>query len=1495
MMFKEAYPEIPLGSDACGIIAIVEKDGNPTHRNVLRTLESLYRMAHRAGAIKGEGDGTGIQTDIPRGLWASFLEENGLDPSLAFNPRFFVGHFFLPKHQTDQGELVDRFLSFLKEEGKRFGLRLLLHRFPEVNSFALGPVGRRTEPLFLQVAGLSPDGDAPLWELSLLLEAQFPLHVVSLSTATVVYKVRGAAEVLRRYYPELSHPLFKSALTLGHNRYSTNTLSTFEQVQPFGLLGHNGEINTIERLRREMEFLGIPRTGGSDSQDLNRLLEGLIYRYGLSLPEAVDLVFPPILGEIKAYPEPLQDLYVALRQRFGPLAQGPAALVTRHREEAVFGTDAMGLRPLWFVETADEYVFTSERGVFSAEEFVAEPKPLAPGEKMGVRLTPEGARLIPFHQHQRLVLERISSPSSIQGLRRHLQGPLWEAPPPVQGGSEPQVEERPAPPPLGLERAYGFDRWDQAYLEALVKTGQEPVGSLGYDGPLAALNPEKPNLSEFFKETVAVVTNPAIDREREIEHFSTRALLGRRPLPHGQGGGRVEEILLPIVLEREPSLAQALGTLTLAEVRARFKTHTLVPRFSVEEGLLAGLKRLEEEAVQAVEEGAEVLILSDREAFLGGVWIDIALALAAVERALKRPDAQGVALRRRTSILLHSGGIRNLHDIAFLLGLGADAVAPWLMEEKALAMGGRAGLANLLEALRKGLEKVISTMGIHELRGYGKIFSSLGLKPELADYFGTRNFYASEKAGYGFLELERTLLEREGFFRSEKVPPAKDFRFNPRIYKAAQEVSSGQAPYAHFQEKVRSLERENPVAARQLLEVRFPERSTVSPEEVDLSVGGHSLPFVISAMSFGSQGEASFRAYAEAAKRLNILAINGEGGEIPNMLGKYTHWRGQQVASGRFGVHAYMLNSASVIEIKIGQGAKPGEGGHLPGKKVSAKVAAARNAVPGVDLISPSNNHDLYSIEDLAQLIEELKTVNPKAKVSVKVPVIPGIGTIAVGIAKAGADIITLSGFEGGTGAARLHALKYAGLPVELGVRRVHRALVRAGLRDKVEIWADGGLKTAYDVLRMVLLGADRVGMGTMAMVAIGCTICRGCQLDTCHVGITTQIETLEEALAHGLKRFVPQDVDRAVGQLVRFFEAKGEALRELVAALGYTSIRELVGRSDLLDQRDHLEELDLCYFFLPVEAPDWVKDESAYILRKPFNQLTRTVTEVVLEAYREGGRRLRFQEGPVSSTDRALGTHLAGEMARRRLYGKGFDAEVRLHFDAGSVAGNGLAAFNVEGLEVLVEGGAQDGVAKSAFGGRVAILKGRNAYGAYVDGSVGKSFAYGAIGGLLIVEGVADSRFCIRLSGADVILGGEPERPLEDELGNLAARAQAKGFAFEYMTRGRALVLGDPGPWICSGMTGGRVYLRHWPEMGLTEEAMKRRLAKGAKVVIRPLDERGVEDVRELLSAYIAVLKEAKREEKLRRLEALMEDPAAHFRMVVPLAQQVDQGVSTE
>ena len=650
---------------------------------------------------------------------------------------------------------------------------------------------------------------------------------------------------------------------------------------------------------------------------------------------------------------------------------------------------------------------------------------------------------------------------------------------------------------------------------------------------------------------------------------------------------------------------------------------------------------------------------------------------------------------------------------------------------------------------------------------------------------------------------------------------------------------------------------------RHIMRLR-PDREPIEPTGVDAGIGHHDYPIVISSMSFGSQSEPAFRAYAEAAKAANILCVNGEGGEIRDMYGRYRKWRGQQVASGRFGVSAEMLNASYVAEIKIGQGAKPGEGGHLPGKKVSEKVAAARNAAPGTDLISPSNNHDLYSIEDLAELIDELKTVNPDVRVSVKVPVVPNIGTIGLGIAKAGADIITLSGFEGGTGAARQHALRHVGLPSDIGTRLVHRALMEAGIRNRVEIWADGGYRHAHDIVKLHCMGANRVGFGTLAMVSLGCTICRGCQLDTCHVGIATQIETTEEAQNHGLKKFTPQEVSSAAENCARFFTAMGEEVKEVVASLGYERAQDLVGRYDLLEQHSHAQAIDLAQLITPLEeyldlepvdipvAEDELvaaeaRAEAGLVRARPIRMARSDASGQIAALADEvcGGAVVR-REFPrtTDANDRVLGTELAGAIARGRLYGgvpEGTeDVLAELEFNGGSIAGQGFGAFNAWGLVVRVEGGAQDGVGKTMLGGTVSIMKGRNAAGRRVNGSVGKSFAYGAQRGRLFVQGSADSRFCIRLSGADVVLGGEPAAPLDDSRGCISDRANAKGFAFEYMTSGRAVVLGDIGPWACAGMTGGRVYVRVNPDWNLDREAILSRLGEGAKVSLEEHRRRG-------------------------------------------------------
>ncbi|MEX2107979.1 MAG: glutamate synthase-related protein, partial [Solirubrobacterales bacterium] len=667
-------------------------------------------------------------------------------------------------------------------------------------------------------------------------------------------------------------------------------------------------------------------------------------------------------------------------------------------------------------------------------------------------------------------------------------------------------------------------------------------------------------------------------------------------------------------------------------------------------------------------------------------------------------------------------------------------------------------------------------------------------------------------------------------------------------------------------------------------------------------------------MSFGSQSEPAFRAYAEAAKAINILCVNGEGGEIRDMYGHYRKWRGQQVASGRFGVSAEMLNSSYLAEIKIGQGAKPGEGGHLPGKKVSEKVAAARNAAPGTDLISPSNNHDLYSIEDLAELIDELKTVNPDVRVSVKVPVVPNIGTIGLGIAKAGADIITLSGFEGGTGAARQHALRHVGLPSDIGTRAVHRALMEAGIRNRVEIWADGGYRTGHDIVKLHCLGANRVGFGTLAMVSLGCTICRGCQLDTCHVGIATQIETVEQAQEHGLKKFTPQEVDLAAESCARFFSSMGEEVKQVVASLGYDRAQDLVGRYDLLEQVamgdridlapliTPLEEfLDLEPIDLPVAAEAEERAEAGLVAARPIRMEAKLASAQIASLSGDvcAGRTIR-NEFPraTDANDRVLGTELAGAIARSRIFDDGpepgEDVLASLEFNGGSVAGQGFGAFNAYGVSIRVEGGAQDGVGKGMLGGVVSVLKGKGVKGKRLNGSVGKSFAYGAQRGRLFVQGSADSRFCIRLSGADVVLGGEPEGDIDDSRGCIVDRASAKGFAFEYMTSGRAVVLGDLGPWACAGMTGGRVYVRQ-NAFGIDRDALERRLGEGAKVELKELDSEGVLDLEDLLSHYAEELRATDQDEEADRVLALAAGANDNFLMVVPHKVQADPSISTE
>ncbi|WP_374712433.1 glutamate synthase-related protein [Symbiobacterium terraclitae] len=1528
--------------DACALIAAVRKDGRAARATVSDVVAALARMVHRSGDVDGEGDGCGVQIDIPRRLWGGILNQAGRDPLLAEAPNFVVAHIFIPRSEAYwSAALKEQVCSRLEAEG----FQVLASRSGAVNSGALGAQARAGEPEFWQVAALAPVVEPraigrACFDLTTALEAETDLHVCSFSADTVVYKVRGDAGVLQAYYPDLQDPRCESRAALGHNRYSTNTATVFERVQPFSALGHNGEINTIRALREQAPQVGIPLTrGGSDSQDLNRTLEGLIHRHGITLLEAMEMLFPPIIGEIKTMPEELQDLYMYYRQAWGPFAQGPAAVAARSGDCLVAAVDAMGLRPFWQLETEETLFFSSEPGIVSTSDLVTDPRPLAPGEKVGVLLRSDGAPEVLNYtrlQYRVLQLSRQRFPEPVN-YRRFIAvgGPEGPEPP---ASPEPPTATATVPQDR-LLAALGWSADDRELVRSMAATGAEPIGSLGYDGPLACLADHRQNLADYFQESVAVVTNPAVDREREIEHFSTRTVLGSRPPIHVRGeddhlslaavrvelgipvllGGERGDGLVP--LETCRSLARAAGTYRLADLLAEFAqaapgaVRRIPTCFSRTESLVHALDRLGAEAVAAVREGAQVLLLDDGDAFGGErLWLDPHLALAAVDQALRGASASDVSeaapsLRRRCALLLRSGALRSLHDVALALGLGADAVNPYLMLEVAASAAPEPGqgLANLLAALRTGLEKVISTLGIHELRGYARCFSHIGLKPEVAAYFGTEGFMGSQDGGLSLARLKADACERyqvvHGGGRASLARPA---RFWPKLWKAAGEAAGDRTKYADYLARLQQLERESPVCLRHLLDFRPNRGRRPLSAEIDTSIEGYRYPITISAMSFGSQGETAFRAYAEAAKRLDIVCMNGEGGEIPDMVGRYWKWRGQQVASGRFGVHAEMLSGSRFIEIKIGQGAKPGEGGHLPGSKVSEKVARARNATPGVDLISPSNNHDVYSIEDLAQLVEELRTVNPLAKIVVKVPVVPGIGTIAVGVAKAGADVVALCGCDGGTGAARRHALRHAGLPVEIGVREAHLALVTAGIRNRVEVWGDSGMRSGTDVVKLMLLGANRVGFATLAMVAVGCTICRGCQLDTCHVGIATQIATCEEARARGLKSFVPRVYDEAVDRLVTLFTCVGEEVRQLTAQLGFRRTQDLVGRAELLQQVRGLGRVDLAELVAPVvwETPAAAAAARTPVRRCAQNELTREIAAVAAGRARAGEAAVWQRLEGVTAQDRIIGTSLAGDVARARvrpaLEGGGLpdlpaDFEAVIDVAPGSVAGNGLAAFSTRGVSIRVQGGAQDGVGKGLLGGQVVILKHRNRFGSLVGGAVGKSFAYGAQRGLFVVQGNADARCGIRLSGADLILGGRLRRPLQDDLGSIGTRSNLKGFAFEYMTRGRAVVLGDPGPWICSGMTGGVVYVRLQPEMGLDEAAIRRRLAKGARVRLLPIGDREERDLTELLGVYHRILLDADQAGEAAEVMGLMLDCRRQFLAIVPAAQQAGVDLSTE
>ena len=1517
-MKKNTFFE-PREKDGCAIVAMVDKRGRSTHANIARTIESLQQMGHRSGDIHGEGDGCGIATDIPREIWARRLDRTELSPHLAESRNFFVGHFLIPSvYRAQEQQIIDRIKVIFAETDAE----LLCDIRDSARECELGPRARADAPLFWQAAGIVArdnrrDAARRLFRLQMEMERQVPeIHAASLSLNSVVYKLQGIPDLLPRYFPELRDENMRSVMTLGHSRYSTNTLPTVMLSQPFSVICHNGEINTVDRLRDCGRALGInPVPGGSDSQALNRVIEGLVNIHHLDILEAMEMVFPAIHSEAERYFPELREVYAFYRWFFPCSAQGPAAVIARHEDCCLGSVDALGLRPLWLVESDYDYLLSSEKGVVDLKRTISDPRPLAPGEKIAI-VSGRGrnAEILEYGNYQQRLLQLLQD--------RHKKEKFSHScfPPPGKSLSAKKTGKIDLPwgagSRPGLPRnakilgAFGWQKYDLMIREKVAREGREVIGSLGHTGPLAPFVPQAlPNITDYFKENVAVVTNPAIDREREAEHFSTHVILGSRPkvdekrkdLPVGL------EIKTPLLLgghamdspadeELQRALTARFSAMPLENVLAFFTGRWRDPSricildatFHLDSGLRPALESLKAEAGRAIENGALLLVLDDSRSFREQrVYIDPALAVASLHEDLIQRE-----LRREASIIIRSGAVRNLHDIMILLGFGADGVNPYLLWQVSTdfaddAHPGTEIMVHTLNVLQKGMEKVMSTMGIHELGGYGRIFSAIGLTAELAGIFQTAAFCTSDEVGLNFAELERLAgLRYARATGDEEAAIFSEKARNPRVGKILRQVAVGRTGYLEMIRELEGIDVDLPTGIRHLLDLnRTVSASRLTMDQTDITIGGHSMPLLIAAMSFGSQGENSFRTYAEAAKKANIICINGEGGEIPDMLGRYRANRGQQVASGRFGVSMEFLNSADFLEIKIGQGAKPGEGGHLPGNKVTPMVAHARHCKPGTTLISPANHHDIYSIEDLAQILTELKTANPAARVSVKIPVTSGVGTIAVGIAKAGADIVNLSGFEGGTGAAREHAKRFVGLPVEIGVSEAHRALLEAGLRSEVEIWADGGIRSGTDVVKMILLGANRVGLGTVALMGIGCISCRRCHLDRCPRGISTQLGTSMEAEARGVKGFRPRDTEVEAENLTRLLNAIGDEIRHRLAEMGEPNLQNLVGRTDLLVQTRLTERIDVRQILVQPSPPSRAGEGSRpWVIHKPLNYLTKLISDLTLARFDQGDSEVHFTEEQVRSSDRAVGTYLAGAMVRKYGDASGLKAFLRL---VASVPGNGLFAFNIHAVNGVVEGGSQDGAGKGSGGGALSVLKGKNLLGRLIDGSTGKSFAYGATGGLFMVQNMADSRACIRMSGAEVVFGARIAAPVDDSQGNMASRAHLKGFAFEYMTGGRAVVLGDPGPWICAGMTDGVIYQCLYPEFNFDRRSLERRLARGLMSGSGWSPKKDWKISRGCCGRYIVELENSFQNEEAQAVWAILQEARQRFVMIIPTPQR--------
>ena len=1385
--------------DACGVGMIVNIHGNKSHELVDSALKVLENMKHRGaeGADNKTGDGAGIMVQIPH----EFILLQGIP--VPEKGKYGTGLVFLPKDEKEQA----RILSVMIEEIEREGLSLMHLRSVPVNSSVLGKSALETEPdikqIFITGVTDASNIERTLYIIRKKIERRVhhkDFYIVSLSSKNIIYKGMLSSVQVREYFLDLTQPYFTSGLAIVHSRFSTNTFPTWSLAQPFRLLAHNGEINTIRGNRGWMEaresvlstpLLGdvkdirpIIQPGMSDSASLDNVLEFFVMS-GLSLPHAMAMLVPESFNDKNPISEDLKAFYEYHSILMEPW-DGPAALLFSDGRYAGGMLDRNGLRPARYLITKnDMMVVASEAGVISFEpETIKEKGRLQPGKILLVD-TQEGRIYYDGELKEQLASER--------PYRQWLSANRIELDALRSGRKVANTVDEYS----RRLRAFGFTREDiERTVMPMCTNGSEPTASMGNDTPLAVLSEMPQILFNYFRQQFAQVTNPPIDPIREELVMSLTEYIGAvgtNILLPNESHCKMVRLPHPILNNTQLDI--------LCNIRYKgFKAVKLPMLFDVSKGtagLREALDELCKKAEESVTDGVNYIVLSDRGIDAEHAAIPSLLAVSAVHHHLI-----SVQKRVQTALVVESGEIREVMHAALLLGYGASAINPYmvfailddLVKKGDVQMNYETAEKNYIKAVCKGLYKVMSKMGISTIRSYrgAKIFEAVGLSEELLKvYFGTEmssvggirleeiaeDYTALHDAGFKADEVG-DLLPHVGLFSYRK--DGEKHAWNPESISKLQ-LATRLGSYAKFKEYTRWVDgKENPIFLRDFFEFK---RNPISIDEVE-PVESIVKHFVTGAMSFGAISKEAHEALALAMNKLGTRSNTGEGGEDSDRFhetfdGISLCSKTKQVASGRFGVTAEYLVNAEEIQIKVAQGAKPGEGGQLPGFKVDEIIAKTRHSIPGISLISPPPHHDIYSIEDLAQLIFDLKNVNPKAMISVKLVAESGVGTIAAGVAKAKADLIVISGAEGGTGASPASSMRYAGIPPEIGLSETQQTLVLNGLRGQVRLQTDGQLKTGRDIISMALLGAEEFGFGTTVLIVLGCVMMRKCHANTCPVGVATQDARLREHF-RGHYQYV-----------VNYFRFMAQEVREYLAEMGFTRLEDIVGRTDLIELKPMkpgskcalldfsrlLHKVDngaaLCNVTAQKHDIDCVKDVSMLAAAK---DALDSGKEVSLEY-------------TIGNTDRSVGAMLSGAVAAR--YGEAGLPEQTISVKFKGSAGQSFGAFLAHGISFKLEGEANDYLGKGLSGGHISVHPPvRSNFDAEKNVIAGNTLLYGATGGEVYINGRAGERFAVRNSGAIAVVEGVGDH------------------CCEYMTGGRVVVLGETGRNFAAGMSGGVAYV---------------------------------------------------------------------------------------